>query len=150
MKKVISLVGGFMAVIFLVSMVHAHCQIPCGIYDDKMRTEQIAEDIVTVEKAMNQVESLSKEKSINYNQLVRWINNKEEHAARIMDTVSLYFMAQRIKPDQEHYTEMLTVLHKLMLSAMKSKQTLDLTHVESMRSSLKEFKKLYFKNDHDH
>jgi nickel superoxide dismutase len=67
-----------------------------------------------------------------------------------MDTVSQYFMAQRITPDQKQYMEKLTVLHKLMLSAMKSKQTLDLNHIESMRTFLEEFRSLYFEDNHSH
>ena len=34
----------------------AHCQIPCGIYDDKMRFTMMAEHVTTIEKSMNQME----------------------------------------------------------------------------------------------
>jgi len=54
----------------------AHCEIPCGIYDDQMRIRFIAEDITTIEKAMKQIDELSAKVPLNYNQLVRWISNK--------------------------------------------------------------------------
>jgi nickel superoxide dismutase len=108
----------------------------------------IAEDAATVEKAMKQIMELSKETPINYNQLVRWITNKEEHATRIQDIVSQYYMTQRIKPDQKKYAEMLQTLHKMLVAAMKCKQTTDLTHVETLRSLLKTFEMQYF--DHVH
>ena len=125
-------------------MVWAHCQVPCGIYDDQLRASQMAEDIRTIEKAMHQIAELSVQQTVNYNQLVRWINTKEMHAEKIMETVSSYFMAQRIKPDQKDYADKLSSLHQLMLSAMKSKQTTDTAHVAAMRSWLEKFKSLYF------
>ena len=65
----------------------AHCQIPCGIYDDELRVKLIEEHIGTVEKSMNQIIALAKETPVNSNQLVRWVVNKEEHASEIQDIV---------------------------------------------------------------
>jgi nickel superoxide dismutase len=122
----------------------AHCEIPCGIYDDRMRIQLIAEDITTVEKAIKQIDELSAKVSLNYNQLVRWISNKEQHATRIQHTVTQYFMTQRIKPTQEKYVEKVTVLHQMLLAAMKCKQTTDPAHVATLRTLLKRFETLYF------
>jgi nickel superoxide dismutase len=126
----------------------AHCEIPCGIYDDQLRADLIAEHITTIEKSMRQVAALGGEKPTNYNQLVRWINNKEFHAGEIQHIVSQYFMTQRIKPDSDKYVEKLTVLHKLLLAAMKCKQTSDPASVEVLKSLLKEFEVLYFGHSH--
>jgi nickel superoxide dismutase len=127
----------------------AHCEIPCGIYNDQMRIDMIAEDAATIEKSMKQITELSAQQPVNYNQLVRWITNKEEHANKIQDVVYQYFMAQRIKPDAEKYEEKLVVLHKMLIAAMQCKQTTDLTHVETLRSLLKAFEKLYFGHTHE-
>jgi len=51
---------------------------------------------------------------------------------------------QRLEPDQEKYAEKLAVLHKMLLAAMKCKQTTDLSNVNQLRSLLKEFEVLYF------
>jgi len=48
----------------------AHCQIPCGIYDDELRVQLIEEHITTVEKSMNQIVALGKASPVDYNQLV--------------------------------------------------------------------------------
>jgi len=93
---------------------------------------------------MKQITELSKEDPINYNQLVRWISNKETHADEIQHIVTQYFMTQRVKPDVKSYTEELSLLHKMLISAMKCKQTTDLEHVESIRALLKKFEDLYF------
>jgi nickel superoxide dismutase len=131
--------------------VWAHCQIPCGIFTDDMRFKMIKEDITTIEKSMNQIVKLSKENPVNYNQLVRWINNKDEHAGRIQGIVDAYFLTQRIKPADpknseayEEYTGKLVLLHQLLFYAMKCKQTTDLAHVEKLRSLLDEFYNVYF------
>ena len=65
---------------FGLNKIHAHCQVPCGIYDDAVRIIQIREHVTTIEKAMNKIEQLTSEESSaqNINQLVRWINTKED------------------------------------------------------------------------
>jgi nickel superoxide dismutase len=131
----------------------SHCQVPCGIYDDEMRIKMISEHITTIEKAMKQVIELSKESKPNYNQIVRWVMNKEKHAEELSQILTYYFMAQRIKPvdnDKKEnkmyavYQERLELLHHLLIYTMKAKQTTDLSMIEKLRSLLEEFKKAYF------
>ena len=129
---------------FITALAAAHCEIPCGIYDDALRVKQIAEHAGTIEKSMKQIIELSKGNSINYNQLVRWVSNKEAHANEIQHIVSQYFMTQRIKPDAKQYAEKLALLHKMLIYAMKCKQTTDVENVNKLRSSLKAFEGLYF------
>lgn len=121
----------------------AHCEIPCGIYDDRMRIEMISEHITTLEKAMNKIKDLSGEKEKSYNQLVRWIHNKEEHATAIQDIVSQYFLTQRIKLEDKQYDKKLEALHQMLVYAMKCKQGLDQANVEKLRKATGEFKRLY-------
>ena len=145
MKKLIfSLMVGLLSLSFSITNVNAHCEIPCGIYDDQLRTKLIAEHATTIEKSMQQILALSKADPTNYNQLVRWVANKEKHATEIQHIVSQYFMTQRLKPDQEKYSEKLILLHKMLIAAMQCKQTTDLSHVDALRAHLKEFELLYF------
>ena len=143
-----TLVSTMVLVLLTGARLMAHCQIPCGIYDDELRAKLIAEHITTIEKSMNQIVELGKQSPVNYNQLVRWINNKEEHATEIQTIVSEYFLTQRIKPEDKDYEKRLKVLHTMLVSAMKCKQTTDLANVEALRTQLKEFSDLYF--DHTH
>ena len=145
MKKILlSLITVMLPLTIFISDLGAHCQIPCGIYDDQLRVKLIAEHATTVEKSMNQIIELGKANPVNYNQIVRWVSNKESHATQIQGIVSEYFMAQRLKPDQKNYTEKLTILHKMLLAAMKCKQTTDVSHVNDLRALLKDFEILYF------
>ena len=146
--KVTFLVGCLLPL--LVSQVVGHCQVPCGIYDDQRRLDTIAEDIVTVEKAIGQVDALSKEAPPNYNQIVRWMNVKEEHANNIAEIVSWYFLQQRLKPvedsdsdDYEEYVYQLTLLHEIMVYSMKVKQSLDMANVEKLKAALHDFEHAY-------
>jgi len=129
----------------------AHCEIPCGIYADSIRISLIQEHITTIEKSMNQIEEISKSSSPNYNQLVRWVNNKEEHAKKIQDIVSQYFLHQRIKIVEEDQKEAyakyqlhLSLLHKMLVFSMKCKQTTDLGFIEKLRTTVGDFEKAYF------
>jgi len=130
----------------------AHCEIPCGIYGDDARFKSLAEDLKTIEKSMVQIQALSLDSGKNMNQLVRWVNNKETHADHIRDTISQYFLAQRIKAPAtgdaaavKDYTQNLQLLHKMIVSAMKCKQTVDQKHVKELHDLLHKFQSSYQK-----
>jgi nickel superoxide dismutase len=134
----------------------AHCEIPCGIYGDSVRITLIYEHIETVEKSMNMINELSSQANPDYNQLVRWVVNKEEHAKKIQDIVSQYFLHQRIKPvdpsDEEAYAKyqkQLEVLHHILVFAMKSKQSTDLNVIDTLREKVGNFESIYF-HGHSH
>lgn len=143
-RKYLPFAVALFMVFFGASQVAAHCEVPCGIYDDEMRAQMIAEHIMTIEKAMKQIKQLEGEKSKNYNQLTRWVMNKEHHANELQHIVTQYFMTQRIKIDAKKYSDKVTLLHKMLVYAMKCKQTTDLAHIETLRSLLKTFEDIYF------
>jgi len=128
----------------------AHCEIPCGIYGDEMRCDMIEEHIATIEKSMQMIVELSKEADKNYNQLVRWVDNKDEHADRIQEIVAQYFLTQRIKITDTKdegayntYVKQLVLLHQMLVYAMKSKQSVDLANVVQLRALLDKFREMY-------
>ena len=136
----------------------AHCQIPCGIFDDELRVQLIEEHITTVEKSMKQIVALGAASPVDYNQLARWVSNKEEHAQEIQDIVTAYFMAQRIKPAVDHddekamneYISKLSILHAIQIHAMKAKQSTDLEQIETLRKLVSQFRKAYFGEEAGH
>jgi len=129
----------------------AHCEIPCGIYDDEMRLEMIREHITTIERSMQMIRELSAEADKNYNQIIRWVTNKEEHANQLQEIVAQYFLTQRVKiADTKNkgayqiYTRKVVLLHQMLVYAMKVKQSVDLSSTEHLRALLEEFERLYF------
>jgi len=158
MKRLIAICIALIAVLAAAAPAAAHCQIPCGIYNDELRVQLVEEDITTIEKSMNEIVALGKAQPVNYNQLVRWVNNKEEHAQKIQDIVTAYFMAQRIKPPADHndsaamkdYVNKLTLLHAIQIHAMKAKQGTDLDEVETLRKLVAQFRVAYFGEEESH
>ena len=129
----------------------AHCEIPCGIYDDQMRVEMIEEHIATIEKSMKMIVELSEEPDQNYNQIVRWVTNKEDHANQLQEIVAQYFLTQRIKIADvrekgayQKYIGQVVLLHQMLVYAMKVKQSVDLSNVEQLRALLEKFESMYF------
>jgi len=127
----------------------AHCEIPCGIYDDEARISALRENTATVEKSMKVLNKLKDNEGLH--ERVRWIINKETHANNIQDIVTQYFMTQRIKPPApgdrdaaKKYARRLELLHLMLVHAMKSKQTTDLKHIETLRDLIRDFDAAYF------
>ena len=125
-------------------LVHAHCQIPCGIYGDEARFTTMLEHTQTITKSMSEIKRLSADSGANANQLARWVQNKEAHAQMIQDIVAEYFLAQRIKDSQADYTERLKISHKIIVLAMKAKQSTDLTCAEGLKKAISDFQAIYF------
>ena len=137
-------------ILFLSNTVYGHCEIPCGIYSDSLRVALIKEHITTIDKSMKQINLLSQESVVNYNQIVRWITNKEEHAKKLQDIVSQYFLHQRIKltdlnsDNHDDYVTNLTLLHQLLVYSMKAKQSTDMDIIDKLNETLSSFEKSYF------
>ena len=133
-----------------------HCQVPCGVYGDKMRIDMIMEDCATIAKGMAQIAELGAQAPVNYNQVVRWVTTKDEHATRIQDQVAAYWLTQRIKAPQDEagrakYVRQLELMHGITVAAMKCKQTTDAAWVERIRRLTHEFAETYFsKEDLEH
>lgn len=141
---------------FVSQSVSAHCEIPCGIYGDSLRVSLLKEHVSTIEKSMKMIGELSEQANPNYNQLVRWVMNKEEHATKIQDIVSQYFLHQRVKitnpSNKEHYNKyikQLAALHEISVYSVKAKQSSDISNIENLRKSVEAFEKIYF-NSHEH
>lgn len=116
---------------------HAHCQIPCGIYDDYARVQGMLEDATTVEKSATLIAELAgKTDAQSQNQMVRWVMNKEHHAQKIIATISDYFLTQRVKPDQKDYAERLSKHHAVIVAAMQAKQNADLKFANALKESI--------------
>ncbi len=128
----------------LPQLLQAHCQIPCGIYDDAARVQSMREDAATVEKSIRLIMELAgKTDAQSQNQLVRWVMNKEVHAQKIITSISDYFLTQRVKPDQQGYVERLKKHHFVILAAMKAKQNADIKVAKSLIESIDDLAAYY-------
>jgi len=156
-KFVLAAIGAICLLVVTATDSSAHCQVPCGIYDDEARFTEMLEHVTTIEKSMNEITRLSKEaeeedeNEENYNQIVRWVMNKENHSDKLAEIVTYYFVAQRIKPvdasDAEAhkaYLAKLELLHHLTVYAMKCKQTTDTANTDKLKQLIGDFQAAYF------
>ena len=126
-----------------------HCEVPCGIYADQLRFEQMLEDTMTIAKAITSINEFAD--SLNdgppdakaMNQVTRWINTKESHATNTQHIVAQYFLTQRIKPDHKDYAKQLAAAHAVMVSAMKCKQDADPQTAASLRTAILDLYRAY-------
>jgi nickel superoxide dismutase len=122
----------------------AHCQVPCGIFTDQLRFEQMLENTTTIAKAITELNNMAgKGDALSINQMVRWVDTKEHHATDTQDIIATYFMAQRIKSDSPQYVKQLTAAHAVMVAAMKCKQSTDAATAETLRKTIFDLYRAY-------
>ena len=131
----------------------AHCEVPCGIYADERRFEEMLEDTATISKAIAQINELvaamddgADAKSVN--QVTRWVATKESHATNTQHIIAQYFMTQRIKPGTDDasrraYVKKLTAAHAVMVAAMKCKQDANPDTATTLRAAILDFYRAY-------
>lgn len=126
-----------------------HCQVPCGVYADQMRFEQMLEDTTTIAKAITAInefatglaEGAPTGKDIN--QVNRWVTTKEQHATNTQKIVADYFLTQRIKESNKDYSSQLITAHKVMVAAMKCKQDADPATADALKQAILDLYKAY-------
>jgi nickel superoxide dismutase len=147
---VVSVLGSLAIVSWPQQAAVAHCQVPCGIYDDAGRIKGLMEDATTISKAITEINQLAgKHNPLKVNQATRWIMTKEQHASHIITTVSEYFLTQKVKdakpgsPEYDGYLASLAAHHKVMRAAMTTKQTVDPEAAHALVHAIEALGKLY-------
>lgn len=149
LRKTINSISILAVLILLPTLAAAHCQVPCGIYDDNARVKSMLEDVETVRKAVTMLVDLNGETDVqSRQQFTRWVMNKESHAQRIISTISDYFLTQRVKASQKDYVERLKRHHAVIVNAMKAKQHADIAVVKELEASVKALEVYYPEHKH--
>jgi len=145
LKVILSEVLFLFSIVFVFSnIVNAHCQIPCGIYDDHANLQIMLQDSATIMKATQMIADLSgKADAQSQNQIIRWVMNKEKHAQNIIFIISDYFLTQRVKTSQKDYVERLKKHHSVMIAAMEAKQNADKKYALALQKSIEELVPYY-------
>merc|ERR1712125_112878 len=90
--------------------------------------------------------------TLNMNQMIRWVNTKEEHCGKIITTVSEYCLCQRVKPigdpktpfkSETDYIDALKAHHVVMTAAVKCKQTVDPENATKLLGAVTDWSKMY-------
>ena len=132
-----------------------HCQVPCGIFDDPAIVAEIKQASETIRKSMIQSNDLhsglvAQTTAQSLNQMIRWVNTKEEHCSKIITLVSEYCLCQRVKKEvfesEKDYLDALKAHHAVMQGAMKCKQSVDPAVVDALDHAIGDFAKMYIKD----
>ena len=125
-----------------------------GIFDDPAIVAEIKQAVATIKKACVQFTELHASANgpspVEMNQMIRWVNTKEEHAKKIITIVSEYCLCQRVKKEvfesDKDYVEALKAHHAVMSCAMKAKQNVDDATITNLESAVDQFAKMYIKD----
>ncbi|MCH2113405.1 MAG: superoxide dismutase, Ni [Pirellulales bacterium] len=144
MKRLLPIVLMACATLAPMAYLAAHCEVPCGIYDDGARFSQLLEDQSTIAKSIDQIIELAgAHAATQQNQLARWISTKEEHATNTQHVIAQYFMTQKIKADDPAYVRKLTAAHGVMVAAMQCKQSAEPAKANALKTAILAFQKAY-------
>lgn len=111
---------------------------------------EVKQHAATIRKAIMQCKDLHATAGgdlLAMNQMVRWINTKEDHCAKIITTIAEYCLCQRVKKDvfksDSDYTDALKAHHAVMQAAMKAKQSMDPAACDALDHAIGDFAKMY-------
>ena len=122
--------------------VHAHCDIPCGIYDPT--PAKIAAD--TVAKMVEKIEQLDKGATdfTTRGNFVRMIQVKEEHAQICKKELEILW-SDYFKPEHvEKFPKMHDTFWKAVKLCSKNKQTVDAKAAADLQGAVKEISDMFW------
>ena len=120
---------------------HAHCDIPCGIYDPT--AAKTAAD--TVVKMVEKIQSFSQGTGdTDRNNYIRSVNVKEEHA-QICKRELLILWTDYFKPEHlEKYPKLHDTFWKAAKLCSKNKQNVDAAAATDLQSAVKEISDIFW------
>lgn len=119
---------------------HAHCDIPCGIYDPSTAT--IAAN--TVAKMVEKIQGFGGQEEANRNNFVRSVQVKEEHA-QLCKKELLILWSDYFKPEHlEKYPKLHDTFWKAAKLCSKNKQSVDTQAAAELVAAVKEISDIFW------
>jgi nickel superoxide dismutase len=124
------------------TVVYAHCDIPCGIYDPA-GAQQAARTVARMVELIGQIDTTSMAIG-DRNKLIRCIAIKEQHAELVKHEVQViwsdYFKPEHLAANPDLHTKVWNIL-KL---AGKNKQNVDAEAAAQLEAAVKEFGEIFW------
>lgn len=113
----------------LLKTVHAHCDIPCGIYE----TDTMSHSAETCRRMLQKIEELGELDTVEkHNTFVRSVMNKEQHAQKVKNELYILW-SDYFKPEHlETHPDLHDRLWKAAKQASTVKQTVSMNEVERL------------------
>jgi len=120
--------------------VHAHCDIPCGIYDPH-GAEIGARTVARMVELINQNQGTD---LVQRNQLVRCVAVKEQHAELVKHEVRVIW-GDYFKPEHvAQYPQLHDLVWRIMKQAGKCKQSVDADAAAELQALVKQFADIFW------
>ncbi len=108
---------------FVQDEAHAHCDVPCGIYDPHL-AQVAALTVIRMDDLMADLAATHKEHELEFqNSMARYIAVKEEHAELCKREIRVIFGDYLKKEHVEKYPELPELVHKIFQAGSKARQT---------------------------
>ena len=132
--------------IFKPSIAHAHCDVPCGIYDPH-EAQVAAHTVIRMTNMINELE-LASEKVEDRKKFVHQVSRlqkvKEEHAELIKHQVRIiwgdYFKSEHL----EKYKDLHDLVFNIMKQASKARQEVNLDAANQLLESVQKFAEIFW------
>ena len=121
--------------IFEPTVVYAHCDIPCGIYDPN--TAQIA--ALTVIRMMDLLQE-----SKDSHDIIRYVDAKEDHAEKCKHEMRVIYGDYFQKEHFEKYPDLHDLNHQVMQLASKAKQGRDRKVAEELLETINRIAEIFW------
>ena len=123
------------------TLAHAHCDIPCGIYDPK--AAQIGAE--TVEKMMTLIADLGAiDSSEKANSFARYVAVKEEHSELVKREVRVIWGDYIKPPHVEAYPDIHEKVWRIMQLGSACRQGIDVADAQALRGAVDEFAEIFW------
>ena len=124
------------------TVVHAHCDIPCGIYDPA-GAQQAARTVARMVELIGGIDAGSTAMD-DRNKFIRCVAVKEEHAEIVKREVQViwsdYFKPEHLEANPDLHTK----VWQLLKLAGKNKQNIDAEAAAQLEASVKEFADIFW------
>ena len=118
--------------VFPTTEAHAHCDIPCGIYDPHAALEAAQ----TVIRMTELIQELDLNDPASHHALARYTNTKEEHGKKAKDDL-LIIWTDYFKPEHlEKYPDLHTLVWDACKLGSKAKQNVDMDAAVAFKAAI--------------
>lgn len=127
-----------------IKIIHAHCDIPCKIYDP-YPAQIAAHSVIRMTQMLMELKNEGDDKAY-YSQIARLTKVKEDHAEICKHEIRVIW-GDYFKPEMvEKFPELHSLVFDIMHVASKARQEINLEASKTLLSKVQEFAEIFFKS----
>jgi nickel superoxide dismutase len=126
-----------------ISELHAHCDIPCKIYEP-LEAQVAVLTIIRTTDLINELIEKGLDDPNDNAQFSRLVIQKEEHGIKVKELVRVIWGDYFKQPQIEKFPEIHELVHKIILTSSKAKQKIDKTASLELLSYINRFAEIFW------